>query len=306
MFPLRELKYLKLYDMHIHIGPEIIPRRYDAVRLAEELAGHDMGAVVKNHFVPTSYLAQSAGLPENLTCSVTMNTFVGGIYPDALRSLLGGVRRRTDQKEPDKRQAVVWMPTISSAAHLGYYGRDLDPAWGVDPRFSQPREDARALSVIAEDGLLRPDVDEVLRQIAAHDLVLATGHLSREEVFCLVDRALELGCRRIVVTHPFFPPTDLSVQDQKSLSERPGVYIEHCWFVSVVDGVPLERYAESIGVVGARKTVLSSDSGQVVGDPLPVVWCRFIDGLLSAGINLDDIVRMAGENPRRLLFGDPQ
>ena len=53
--------------------------------------------------------------------------------------------------------------------------------------------------------------------IARHNMLLATGHLSRDEIFAVVDAALEAGVRDIVITHPEFPSQDLSVEDQRRL-----------------------------------------------------------------------------------------
>lgn len=306
MLSLADLKALKLYDLHVHIGPEVVPRRYSAASLAQELAAVDMGAVVKNHFVPTTYLVSGVAGPETLTPSVTLNVFCGGIHMDALRSAASGQKADTQQRDPDKARLVVWMPTLSAKAHLDYYGRDLDPAWGVSPEYSMGRDDARAASVLDEDGSLTDDSRHVLRAIAENDHVLATGHLSRPEIFAVVDGAIEAGVRRIVVTHAWFPVNGLDVEDQVRLSRLPGVYIEHCWFVSLVDGIPFEKYVESIKAVGADKTVLSTDGGQMVSDPIPTAWRRYIGELQRLGVDLDAIRLMASENPRRLLFGDPE
>ena len=315
MLPLADLKALNVYDLHVHIGPEVVPRRYSAATLAEELAAVEMGAVVKNHFVPTTYLVSGAAAgpatgpvvsPETLTPSVTLNVFTGGIHVDALRNAVSGMKADTQQRDPDKARLMVWMPTLSAKAHLDYYGRDLDPAWGVSAEYSMRREAARALTVLAEDGSLTQECRRVLQAVAAHDYVLGTGHLSRQEIFAVVNGAVEAGVRRIVVTHAWFPANGLDLEDQVRLSRLPGVYIEHCWFVSLVDHIPMERYVESIRAVGPAKTVLSTDGGQMVSDPIPTAWRRFIGDLQRLGVELDDIRRMASENPRRLLFGDPE
>ena len=303
---LADVKALQIYDLHVHIGPEIVPRRYSAQTLAEELAAVDMGAVVKNHFVPTTYLVSGVSGTTSLTPSVTLNVFCGGIHVDALRNATSGLKSNTQQRDPDKSRLVVWMPTLSAKAHLDYYGRDLDPAWGVSSEYSVSRQAARAESVLGEDGRLTEACRGVLEEIAANDYVLCTGHLSREEIFALVERAVETGVRRIVVTHAWFPANGLSVEDQIRLSRLPGVYIEHCWFVSIADHIPLEKYVESIRAVGAAKTVLSTDGGQMVSDPIPTAWRRYIGDLQALGVDLDAIRLMASENPRRLLFGDPE
>lgn len=290
--------------MHVHIGPEIVPRRYTADRLAKELREHQMGAVVKHHFIPTTYLVSGAATSDVLTGSVTLNSFCGGIHPDALRNAISGMRNDTMQPHPSRYRFMVWMPTLSAKTHLTYYGRDLDEAWGVPVQYAKQQSEARGISVLDADGRLTADVETVLKEIAASDLVLGTGHLGRGEIFALVQRAVEVGVRRIVVTHAFFPPHGLSIDDQVALADLPGVYIEHSWFVAQVDGVSIKQYVEAIKAVGPEKTIISSDGGQVVCDPLPQAWCRFITALQDEGLSLTDIACMGSENPRWLLTGD--
>jgi Family of unknown function (DUF6282) len=44
-----------------------------------------------------------------------------------------------------------------------------------------------------------------IRLIAKHDVVFATGHLGRDEIFAVVRGARELGVRKVIVTHAEFP-----------------------------------------------------------------------------------------------------
>ena len=50
----------------------------------------------------------------------------------------------------------------------------------------------------------------MLEVIARHGMVLCTGHLSRDEIFTLVDAAVAAGIEQIVVTHPEFPSQNIS------------------------------------------------------------------------------------------------
>ena len=54
----------------------------------------------------------------------------------------------------------------------------------------------------------------MLDAVARHGMVLATGHLNRDEIFAVVDAAVEKGIETIVVTHPEFPAQDIGVEDQ--------------------------------------------------------------------------------------------
>ncbi len=81
--------------------------------------------------------------------------------------------------------------------------------------------------ITGADGALTPETEHILNILADHpDVVLATGHLSREEVDALVRRCAQLGVNRVLVTHPHFL-VDASVDDMRnwqSLGALHGVY----------------------------------------------------------------------------------
>ena len=65
---------------------------------------------------------------------------------------------------------------------------------------------------------LQQSLDDVLRLVAQYDLVLATGHVGRDEVFHTVERAQKLGVRKIIVTHPCYDPPALNTEDLRTLA----------------------------------------------------------------------------------------
>ena len=102
-------------DLHVHCGPEGIPRRFDAVSLAEHVKQSGLGGVVlKSHVTCTSNWAEMAHrLTETrLYGSVVLNHYVGGINPMAVRGALGPAIDGVPYLK------VVWLPTVHAAAHL--------------------------------------------------------------------------------------------------------------------------------------------------------------------------------------------
>ena len=74
--------------------------------------------------------------------------------------------------------------------------------------------------VVDEQGALLPEAHEVLEVVARHQMVLCTGHLSRDEIFALVDAAVGAGIETIVVTHPEFPSQSVAPDDQVELARK--------------------------------------------------------------------------------------
>ena len=63
--------------------------------------------------------------------------------------------------------------------------------------------------------------------VAENDLILATGHLNKTEIFALVSAAKGHGVRKVVITHPTFSSIALSKEEQKELADL-GAFLEIC------------------------------------------------------------------------------
>ncbi len=298
-----------IIDFHVHVGPEFLARRYDALSIAEEAHASGFGCVLKNHFTPTTALAAQARAhrPVTILGGIVLNYSVGGLNPHAIHAAQGANKAATLQPTPDPLPFVVWMPTIHAEGHLVHTGRrDLIPAWGVDGRFCRTFPPGAGITIWGPCGPgegLRPEIHEILQLILRHDLILATGHLSAAEVKALVVTAHEMGIRKIIVTHPFFGATGLSLADQAALAERDGVYLEHCYSNLEMDRIPLSRYVASIREVTPRRVILSSDVGQPQSPPVTQGLRRFFEMLLAEGVPesglgsaiMDRLRRAAGE-----------
>ncbi|MFG1702660.1 DUF6282 family protein [Nonomuraea sp. M3C6] len=168
-------------DLHAHASPSLLPRHGDdrATIVAERAAG--FGAVVlKAHEGSTVERAAAAG--DGVYGGVVLNSPVGGANPDAVEvaARLGG--------------RVVWMPTVSSRTHK---------AGASSPELSVHRGfELRPVDVVGDDGTLRPEWFDILDVVAAHDLLLASGHLSARETVVLFTQARLRGVRRLLVNHP--------------------------------------------------------------------------------------------------------
>lgn len=293
-------------DFHVHVGPELLARRYTAREIAEEAEAAAFGCILKNHFIPTTGLAAEARAhrPVTILGGIVLNYAVGGLNPHAIRAALSANKAASRNRAPDPGRFMVWMPTIHSESHLVHNGRrDLVPSWGVDERFCQVFPPGTGITVWGPGGPgteLAPAVHEILDVIRAHDLILATGHLSAPEVQALVPAAHDRGIRRIVITHPFYGASNLSVRDQAALTEREGVYLEHCYSNLEMDQIPIERYLESIREAGPRRVILSTDLGQPHNPTVTEGIRDFFRQLQAKGVSEDDLLTMLVDNPHRL------
>lgn len=267
-------------DMHVHAGPDPrVERRQDWLELAREAAAAGMRALVfKSHDYPTVPAAALVNrLVSGVTAlgSVTLDLEVGGLNPQAVEaSARMGAR-------------VVWMPTLTSAHDRRRLGL---PGPGV--------------SLFDGEGRLRPEVGEIIALAKAYDLVLATGHISAEETYALIEAAQREGLRRLVATHALMKRVGaaLSLAQQRELAER-GVYIEQCYIglTPAFYSYSVAELAEAVQAVGPRRTVLSTDLGQYVNPPPVEGFRMMLAALLGAGVPAADLAAMAKGNPAQLL-----
>src|SRR5580693_10183480 len=199
------------YDTHVHVAPDVVPRKIDDLSLARELEQLGMdGVVLKSHYGSTAERAAvvRAAVPGVQTLgAIALNRAVGGINPLAVE-----IAAREGAR-------TVWLPTVDSVNES--HEREA-PSGAKVPVWVKLQLDLREqgieippVPVVDDGGLVLPEVREVLGMIARHGMLLATGHLDRDEIFAVVDAALEEGVTDIVVTHPEFPSQSLSVEDQR-------------------------------------------------------------------------------------------
>jgi hypothetical protein len=287
------------YDLHVHVAPDIVQRRIDDLDLAKECLAHGLkGFVLKSHYFPTVERAKvvAKAVPGiSVFGSITLNHTVGGLSP-----LVLDVAGRSGNR-------VVWMPTVDAdnekSARDPAPGRKL-PFWAAIQRELVARGFAPdPITVLNADGSIKKEVRLCLEIIAEYDMVLATGHLSRHEIFALVAEAREVGVKRMVVTHALFPAEDLTVSEQVQLSQM-GAYIEHCYTTFHTGKASWQSLFESIRAVGPERCVLSTDLGQSVNPPVIHGFAHFAQVLLDAGVRPEDVRTMAVHNSQRLVEPD--
>jgi len=281
-------------DVHVHAGPDVIDRRLDDVELARDFRDHGLGGfVLKSHYVPTAERAVAVGraVPGLMVAgSLSLNHSVGGLNPAALE-----VAARLGAR-------VVWMPTVDAANEwVNRRPGAPPPAWGAFHDQLRARRGYPApISLLDEGGRLVGPAVECLEILAAYGMVLATGHVGRDEIFALATCAREQGVTRLMVTHAEFPSVDLSAQDQVELARR-GAVIEHCYTTPYTAKTTWETVFANLRATGAGAAVISTDLGQVLNPPAADGLADFADRLLHAGFSPDEVRQMAVVNPAHLI-----
>ena len=286
------------YDLQVHVGPDVIARRIDDIDCARDFLAHGMkGFVLKSHYIQTGERAQvvTKAVPgSRVFGAVTLNHSVGGLNPVAVE-----IAGRSGCK-------IVWMPTVDAQNETA--GR-LDGGSAKLPFWAKIQRELAAegispppLSVVDEAGTVIETARRCMERIAKHDMILATGHLGRREIFALVRTAKEMGLKKVVVTHAEFPSQSLTGDEQKALADD-GAVIEHCFTTTYTAKAPWELAFDNIRKTGVSRTLVSTDLGQSINPPVADGFAMFAQRLLDAGFSVDDVRMMAVTNPTRLVDG---
>jgi hypothetical protein len=277
-------------DFHVHSEPDVFSRSMDDIDVAILAKRKGIRALVlKNHVTMTAdraVLVMKVVPGIEIFGGIVLNNSVGGINPAAVEwmaRMSGG------------RGKVVWLPTFDSDKHV----KTL-----IDPKGSG--------IVVAPNGVVTAQVDEVLKIIARENLVLATGHVHADEVVAVVRRAKELGVKNILITHALTNIPGLSMAQAKEVAQL-GAVIEFC-YVQTMTGpdaqhpwmrhwskVTLKDVASAVGVIGTEHILLSTDLGQHSMMTHPDGMEDMITGLLKEGVSQADMDLMVKKNPARLL-----
>ena len=113
------------YDLHVHTGPDLLPRSASDLDLAYRCRERGLaGFVIKSHYVPS---APRAALVRSLVPdikalgSVTLNAAIGGINTVAVE-----IAAREGAR-------IVWMPTFDSVnemtGHISLPAGTRQPQW---------------------------------------------------------------------------------------------------------------------------------------------------------------------------------
>jgi len=284
------------YDLQVHVAPDVIARRIDDIDLAKEFLARGLaGFVLKSHYFPTAERAQvvTKAVPGiRAYGAIALNHSIGGLNPVAVE--LAG---RSGSK-------IVWMPTVDAANETagrpGGANKKL-PFWAqIQLELAATGINPPPMTVLDEAGNLTGATRTCLELIRKYDMILATGHLGKREIFALVETADEMKLRKVIVTHAEFPSQNFTAEEQRELAGR-GAFIEHCFTTMHTGKASWEGVLDAIRKVGWEQCVLSTDLGQTINPGVSDGFAMFAQTLIEAGFTMAEVRHMAVVNPAALL-----
>lgn len=280
-----------IIDIHVHAGPSVANREVDAADMLKEavVAGY-RGFLVKDHYFPscmgTKMVQEHCDAQGvEIFSSMALNNAMGLFNPLALDAAVNMGAK------------VIYFPTVSSKNHIDHHKGKFVGAG----KMSVPET---PVVYVDENGVMDPKAVECLKLIAEHDVCLGTGHGTAWEIDHLVEKAFEVGVKKVLVNHPQFHIG--ATYEQMTKWANMGAFIELnvCVFTSgsKLGTLDDEVIGEMLKAVPLTQIVLDSDMGQNGnGSPVEGMY-RFIQLLMNKfGLTEEDIDLIAKKNPAKLM-----
>jgi hypothetical protein len=156
------------------------------------------------------------------------------------------------------------------------------------------------MTVLDEAGELTGAARTCLELIRKYDMILATGHLGKREIFALVETARQMKLRKVIVTHAEFPSQNFTAEEQLELAEM-GAFVEHCFTTMHTGKASWEGVFDAIRKVGVEQCILSTDLGQTINPGVSEGFAMFARKLIEAGFTGAEVRHMAVVNPAALV-----
>lgn len=285
-------------DLHCHVDLEFSTSLFRKALpewewLPRAEAAGIRAVLLKSHLWPTvslsPFIAELYTGSVDVQTSITLNPMVGGVDPWAVEAAVAMGAK------------AVFMPTWGSRNDRergGFHRRLAESFEHFDP--------ARlaTLSVLDAGGALVDGVQEILRLVLEHEVMLSTGHLSWRESLVLIREARALGFEHLVFGHPMSGSVGAPIDAMREAA-RLGAFIEVCWPTVAPGRRDPAEVVQVIRDVGASRAVLTSDFfGGASSSPSDLL--RMLLGILyDAGLPQEDIRLGAVTNPAALLGLSP-
>ena len=286
-------------DTHVHSNPTrddgFVLDDFELVREYED-AGLD-GVVIKCHEFGTFFRSKIAqkyavkGDKFKVYGSICLNYEVGGLNPVAVEAaIMGGAK-------------TVFMPTLESQNGFQIWDSSIPYQHFATEICGQPMktlEGKPGVTVLDEEGNLKPEVYEILELIRDADVCLSSGHIDNREGLKLYRAAHEMGFRKMVYQHIDWRTSEMSIAMQREMA-RLGVKMEKSFYEFDRDR-SLRSFMKEAGTKPSDY-VMSSDQGMFPALRALRGYACNVQEHLNGGVPAEDLKVMLQDVPHFLMEG---
>lgn len=289
-------------DGHVHACPHLNARSVDVFGAVEQAAATGMRAIglMDNFCSSVGYAALArrrlGHLGVEVFGGVILEPQAGGILADVVQAALGIGYADDECRHPADGARFVSLPT--------HHTRAVARAEGRGPDYIE------ACLAIPERGPLPDPLPRILDLIAAHDVVLNTGHLSAAETVRVIEHAQARGVTRVLSPANYFTADEVrAVTSLGACAEFSFFFVTHATQIGLthvdaekhqVEPVTIPRLVELIAAAPADRLVLSGDCGVSVLPPPAEGLREFLWTLKLAGVAESTLRRAVCDNPASL------
>ena len=271
-------------DMHVHTAPDVCQRTCNDLELtAAAVHAGARAIVIKGHHCATVARAALCNAYNRSTFDSNPFVMYGGL---ALNYEVGGLNPKAVQTALEMGAKVIWLPTVDAENDRRKHGR------------------TGGIRMTDDRGVPTSELRRIFTLIKEYDAVLATGHISPNEIRCVVDSARNIGVRKVVLTHPEYWVVDMSLESQKELVLDYDVILERCFMQPLKSGKWIsnaERNLDAIRKLGAESTILSTDCGNPATPPWEISMQQYLQFMADHNVSQEKLRSMVQTTPARLL-----
>lgn len=286
-------------DGHVHACPHRNARSVDVFDAVEQAATAGMRAIglMDNFCSSVGYAALArrrlGHLGVEVFGGVILEPQVGGLSVEVVEAALALGYADDDKPSPGDGARFVSLPT--------HHTRAVARAEGRDAAYIE------ACLAIPEGGGLPDPLPQILDLVAAHDVVLNTGHLSATETLRLIEHARARGVSRILCPANYFTADDVrAATSLGAYAELSFFFVTHATQIGLthvdaekhdVQALTVPQVAGLIAATPVDRLVLSGDCGVSVLPPPAEGLREFLWTLKLAGVPETTLRRAVCDNP---------
>lgn len=277
----------KIFDLHVHVNPDIIPRKYTAHTLAKELNKISSGAVLKSHLYNTVGIAnciREQGY--KIYGSLVLNNYTGGLNIDIVKATI----KASYKNEP----FILYFPTFS---HKNW-------TTNINHNLSGILESSLSLNPISYKGRLKTKVLEIIKLATYYNCPIATGHSNKNEVLLLCEE-IEKNKGRLLLTHPCHPLIGFNTYELNSLLKNTNIYMEITLLMLLNGKQTFNNLYKILSTCNTNNICITSDLGQMNNMTVSAGYNWFAEMMKSKSYpmnNIDQLLyKLCWLNPLKFL-----
>jgi hypothetical protein len=195
------LDNLDFIDIHYHANPDLFKRRHNINQVGQIYKSFNAGLVLKSHLGSTSIQATIAQqLGYFIFPSLVLNNISGGIhYKNILKAL-------AEYTPLFPSRLIVDFPTITGRKHSSNLVRTP-----VHPNLTNHLMVEE--TIFNDNNKLKSEVIDILKCSADYNIVLSTGHASKQEIYALIEACEKYKVPSLLLNQPANPLTGLNAED---------------------------------------------------------------------------------------------